>query len=187
MIPRFIICLWFGTTIGTTIAIQTGLAHIVASFCVTVKLRDLPATPPVKRIQRSASDNLHHAVHAKVPFSPLHQTHLSNLRPKLLYRYCKFYLAILNCELPVLFFALCAIPIPTPLRLFLFMPSNLALSCSWIFLFCAQSSANFCIRSAATTARAADLSVGRRSWMVMSGVIPICEMRFRSCWLLQWH
>lgn len=34
------------------------------------------------------------------------------------------------------------------------------------------------------TARAADLSFGRRSCTVMSGVIPIWEMRLRSCWLL---
>lgn len=85
--------------------------------------------------------------------------------------YCKSYLAILKCEAPKFFLALVGIPAPLPL--FRLIPSNFALSCSCIFLFWAHPSASFCIRMAAMTARAADLSLGRRSWTVMSGVMPI--------------
>lgn len=88
-----------------------------------------------------------------------------------MYGYCDSYLAILKCEPPTVFLAL--VGTPTFLPLFRLIPSSLAFSCSWIFLFCAQLSANFCMRIAAITAIAADLSLGRRSCTVTSGVMPI--------------
>ena len=93
------------------------------------------------------------------------------LSPPTVHGYCKSYRAILKCEAPKIFLALVGMPAPLPL--FRLIPSNFALSCSCIFLFWAHPSASFCIRIAAMTARAADLSLGRRSWTVMSGVMPI--------------
>lgn len=151
-----------------------------------------PKPPPIHNLyrgpKRRVNDNQHHVMPNNTPaYLFTLEKHAQDCGSQMFQGYCRFYLAILNCEPPILFFALSGIPTPTALRLFLLMPSSLAFNCSWIFLFCAQSSANFCIRNAAMTARAADLSVGRRSWIVTSGVMPICEMRFRSCWLLHKH
>lgn len=75
-------------------------------------------------------------------------------------------------------------PAPGLFPLILRILSSFCFNCSWILRFCAHPSLSFCILKAAMTANAADLSLGRRSCTVMSGVMPICEIRSKSSWLL---
>ena len=72
------------------------------------------------------------------------------------------------------------IPFPLPRRI----PSSFCNSCACNFLLTAQFSLNLFILIIAMTAIAVDLRVAFLAWMVISGVMPISAMRWRSSWLL---